>query len=505
MGPQKHKCLKKNIKLCNHKSLVFIKKGDSMKQTTSLLLVLLTALSSLRASSIVLTPNNFSSVLAMWTQPVNIAGLLDLTFGGKGFVETSPGGNSNGITGIVLQPDGKIVAAGDVTIGGRQQFALARYNVDGSLDATFNPTGATPGVVTTILVTGRDSSANGIALQSDGKIIAAGRTIYGGVGATEFGLVRYLSNGALDPSFGTDGVVTLAIGTLNDTGTAVALQSDGKIVMAGYSAPGIGLNHVFAVARFDSSGNLDPSFGGGVGYVTTRVITAPNDDHAYALTIQSDGKIVVGGQAPTGGVQSCTILRYNTDGTLDTTEFGNGLGYVITPISSNGVAADSSVIRGLTMQSDGKILAVGWATFGGADRLVVLRYTSAGVLDTTFGGGVGYVITQVGTTTEGYGIILQPDGKIVVSGTCVVAGPQEFIVARYTTDGTLDSSFGNPNLGYVLTSAGAGCIGYAIAQKTNGELVIGGKGDTTNFLVAQYMNPFTVASFTASYGGVGLL
>ena len=247
----------------------------------------------------------------------NPDGRLDTTFGTGGTVTTSAA-NSNADywgTAILLQGDGKIVTAGWVEF----TFALARYNPDGSLDATFG-TGGT--VTTSFGAYPLSAYANAIALQGDGKIVAAGS-----VDKSFFALARYNPDGSLDATFGMGGKVITALGPLDSYGfpsfdaqvKAVALQGDGKIVVAGDKFDG-GSVDIFALARYNPDGSLDATFGTG-GTVTTIVSTdsSEHNDSANALALQRDGKIVAAGASGTGGFTQFALARYNPDGSLDAT------------------------------------------------------------------------------------------------------------------------------------------------------------------------------------------
>jgi uncharacterized delta-60 repeat protein len=255
------------------------------------------------------------------------SGALDVSFGTSGKVTADIGGGDDRSLSAVLQSDGRIVLAGYHRKDSIYDFALIRYNTNGTLDTSFG----TGGKVITPLGIG-DSIATSVALQSDGKIVAAGSSLQ--LGGYDFALVRYTANGVLDTSFGTDGKVATPIGSLGDHGTGVALQRDGKIVVAGYSDHG--RNDDFALARYDTNGRLDTSFG--TGGTTTTAIT--DDDEAFSIVLQSDGKIILAGGVNTDSASA--LVRYNTDGSLDTS-FGTG-GKVIAPIG--GVS--------LALQSDGE-------------------------------------------------------------------------------------------------------------------------------------------------------
>ncbi|MBI2337080.1 MAG: hypothetical protein HYU97_10030 [Deltaproteobacteria bacterium] len=240
---------------------------------------------------------------------------MDTTFGTGGLVTTDFSGSSlDQASEMVLQSDGKIVVGGYSDAGGSNDFALARYSSDGSLDTTFG----TGGLVTTDFSGSSDDQARQMVLQSDGKIVVGGYSDAGGSG--DFALARYSSDGSLDTTFGTGGLVTTDFsGSSLDQAGPVVLQSDGKIVVGGYSDAG-GSND-FALARYSSDGSLDTTFGTG-GLVTTN-FSGSSSDVAIATVLQSDGKIVVGGISSAGGSIDFALARYGSDGSLDTT-FGTG-------------------------------------------------------------------------------------------------------------------------------------------------------------------------------------
>ena len=347
-------------------------------------------------------------VLARYTA----AGSLDPSFGDNG-TTTTASGTHFWADALALQPDGKIVVAGPAF--GPSAFALARYRADGTLDPSFG----TGGQVT--LALGESSGAYGIAIQPDGKIVAAGSVT---AGATYgFALARLNPDGTPDAGFGTNGVATTTIGA-GAAAYAVVVQPDGKIVAAGTSSPATGYSGV-AVARYDAHGSLDGSFGSG-GIVTTPAV-GPYDARANALALQPDGKIVAGGYDSSQGL---AIDRYTRDGRLDS-GFGSG-GRVLTKLGSYSEAAD------LALQPDGKIVAVGRAPVGAISAFAVARYETAGSPDPTFGRN-GVVVSDLSSmptivSAMGSGVALQPDGKIVVGGTVQTltgGGVPTFGVARY--------------------------------------------------------------------------
>jgi uncharacterized delta-60 repeat protein len=349
----------------------------------------------------------------------NVDGSLDSTFDTDGIVLT-PFGVFAGIGGVTVQPDGKLLVAGnrvDVAFG-PNDMVLLRYNVDGSLDHTFGSDGKS------IADFGFNSIANGIALQADGKIVIAGS-------ADGFALARFTTVGHLDTTFGNGGLVTTSAQS-SLYGQAVALQSDGKIIVAGIAqTPG----QMFALVRYNPDGSMDTSFGLN-GTVNTDFWTNQSGyngpDSCWSMVIQADGKIVVAGGGGDGQF-SFELARYNTDGSLDTTFDFDGL--VITEFEKDTIATS------VTLQADGKILATGYDLGrSGQDNFILVRYNIDGSIDSNFGVN-GKISTDFGGSDSGRAVTVQTNGKIVVSGF----SDGKYAIARYNIDGSLDTSFGAVN------------------------------------------------------------
>ncbi|MBL4731674.1 MAG: DUF4347 domain-containing protein, partial [Rhizobiaceae bacterium] len=344
----------------------------------------------------------------------NSDGTLDTSFGGgDGITLTNVPGNYDRANSVGLQSDGKIIIAGMVR-NGNDDFLIARYNTNGTLDTSF---GGGNGYVTTDF-SGSTDEGKGLFIQPDNKIIVVGRTFNGA--QYDLGIARYNSNGTLDTSFSGDGKLTVNI-SYGDDARAVTLQSNGKIIVAGSSYDG------FTVLRINSNGTLDTSFSGDG--IASAAITG-TQDYTGGVTVQSNGKIVLSGYASS----NFTLVRFNSNGTLDTSFSGDGI--VTTVMSSSSIANDVEVL------SNGKILIGGYSYNGSNYDFTVARYTSSGVLDTSFGGGSGYVVTDVdGGTDRAYSMFVQPDGKIVLAGNIDVDGTSNFGLVRYKSNGTLDTEF----------------------------------------------------------------
>jgi uncharacterized delta-60 repeat protein len=343
--------------------------------------------------------NNYGLALAR----LNTNGSLDLSFGVNGKITTPGIDNANA---LAIQSDGKIVAA-----GGFSGLELARYQTNGSLDTSFG----TNGIATAF--SGNAAGAQAVGIQSDGKIVVSGHSQT--TGPSQFALARFNTNGTLDNSFGNAGTVLTAIETGCDA-FGGAIQPDGKIVAAGLAASQNGsVESVdFAVSRYNTNGALDFTFGS-LGRSTNNA-GGGTLDGAYAVAIQPDGKIVLAGAAAIGNfpgpvtgnqvVNSFVALtRFNTNGTTDT-NFGNG-GTVLTEVGSF-----SDYALSLALQPNGKILVAG-ASENGNYQWFVQRYNSDGSLDSTYGDkGVRFVNFGSGTNEYAYAIALDSSGRAVVVG-----------------------------------------------------------------------------------------
>ena len=345
----------------------------------------------------------------------------DPSFGIDGLV-TTDFGRDDLAYGLTLQPDGKIVLVGDTGDGVDGDFALARYNSDGSLDTSFGTGGK---VTTNVLEFNSDDFATSIVPQPDGKLIVVGAS------DLDLALIRYNSDGSLDTSFGTDGKTIDDFGG-EQGGGGVALQPDGKIVVVSRA------NGDVAIARYNRNGSPDASFGVG-GNVTQDF---GGNDFGSSFALLADGKILVSAHADFDGADEFGLARYNSDGSLDTS-FGTG-GTVTTDFGGFAGGGD------FTLLPDGKI-AIALKTDNG---LTVARYNSDGSLDTSFGTN-GQVTNDFGTFDPGNAIAAQADGKLVVAGMGI---------ARYNSDGSLDTSFGTNGL---VTNGG----GNAVAIQPDGKIV----------------------------------
>ena len=355
-------------------------------------------------------------------------GTLDSSFGENGKVTTKILHLYNWAFAVAIQTDGKIVAAGGAgDFSTSDGFALARYNSDGSLDSSFGDGGkvttAFDGDWNGEISPMSESEAYAIAIQSDGMIVAGGYV--DGIPA-HFALARYKSNGKLDKSFGAGGKVTTSFSNFSVTARSLAIQPDGKIVLAGYAGGQDGVD--FALARYTSDGSLDSTFGAS-GKVTTDLFGQL--DFAWAAALQPDGRIVLAGFSGIlggpGGEEAVdfALVRYNSDGSLDTS-FGSG-GKVVTDFGND------EAINAVGIQRDGRIVAAGAAGFDDTSDFALARYNSDGSLDSTFGSG-GKITTDFFGWDGATALAILPSGRIVAAGGSTTGTAPGFALACYQTE-----------------------------------------------------------------------
>jgi uncharacterized delta-60 repeat protein len=350
-------------------------------------------------------------------------GTLDGTYNGTGYNMIIFGGSSFGKAVTVQPADQKIVVAGfsDDTIG------VLRFTTAGVLDTTFGTGGRVN------LNLGVNENGNAVVMQS-GKILVAGNATVGGV--TQFFVTRLNSTGAVDAGFGTSGITVTPIGD-GAAANGMGLQSNNKIVLGGVAVANGEV--LFAVSRYTSSGVLDTTFGVG------GTATTPVGDFGVgnALAIDASNRIVIAGYAISGGVHQVAAVRFTANGTLDGSFGTNGVVLYDIPVT------DIDHGLGVAIQADGQIVIAGSS---GSQALVMRLNSSNGSLDTTFGGGAGYVTTSIGSTAIATSVAIQPaDQMILIAGYSDLSA----FIARYDVDGNLDTTFGGLGTGYNLSLQGS--------------------------------------------------
>ena len=355
---------------------------------------------------------------------------------------------------IELQNDGKVVQAGDAW----GTPCLIRFDTTGNLDNTFG----NGGKIIATWDSGRNPSDNDIKIQQDGKIVL-GTSYYNGEDE-DFIIARYIHDGSLDDSFGTNGKVITQIGSYNDRCNTIAIQSDGKILAAGgmNNSPASNYEYDFVLVRYNTNGTLDSTFGED-GVVVTNIGLKSN--LANSMVVQPDGKIILAGEASDSIFSDFATVRYNTNGTLDS-NFGNN-GIVRTELSSRYDFAKSIVL-----QLDGKIIAAGSSQSGLSQyNFAMIRYNTDGTIDNTFGTN-GIVSSDFGSDF-GNDIALQADGKIIMVGSSATGTIYDIATLRFDSFGIIDKSFGND--GMIRTSLGNGdSEGHSVCLKDDGEIIIAG-------------------------------
>lgn len=357
---------------------------------------------------------------------------------------------------------------------------------DGSLDKTFGTDGIAK-------VTLGDSGDNvfGFAVHPDGKSIEVGRHLDGADYKWQF--VRMTRAGTLDTTFGTNGVALLDIrpGNADEYALAVAVQPDGKIVLAGYTQPN-GSTSSFAMARVNPNGTLDGTFDGD-GKFTTQIV-AGSAAFAFSIAVQRDGNIIAAGTA--GNFAEFGFVRVTPTGALDTTFHGTGKLAV-------DVGTTNELATSVVLQPDGKIVAGGTIGTEPNEDMALVRLDASGVLDPTFDGD-GRVITNFAGSDDSISTIaLQPDGKIVAAGTSGVAA-RHLAVARYLSDGSLDSTFGAGGKVTVDTQSTGAEQSIGLASAPDGLIVLGARSPAHAIFARLLSSGFSATGYwlVAADGGV---
>jgi uncharacterized delta-60 repeat protein len=422
------------------------------------------------------------------------AGELDPTFGAGGKVVTAFSAHNNEALAVAIQADGKILVAGFAQTTASEtstDFLLARYNRDGTLDTGFG----TNGKVTTDFF-GDTDWALALKIQRDGGIVAAGFALQGTSREASFALARYNSDGSLDSTFGAGGKVVTSFPSFNfESVAALALQDNGKLIAVG--TVGNRSASAFGLARYNTDGTLDASFGSG-GSSITRIGARSND--ARAIAIQPDGKIIVTGAVLISeSAGNFALLRYNADGTLDTAFMGGGV------LTTSFFGAGSEIPTSLILQPDGKIIVAGRADRGSGFNFALARYNPDGSLDASFGSGGKVTTNFFGNNEMAYGVVVQPDGKLVVGGA-IQAGPDfvnyDFGLVRYNVDGSVDASFGTR--GKTTTDFSSTFdIAFAIGLESDGRIIAAGGTRADNSInsdlaLARYQTDLTGPRISAA-------
>lgn len=392
-------------------------------------------------------------------------GDLDTTFGTGGKVMIDFNGNpttgaADQDTGLdmVIQPDGKIIIVGESNIGGGDSVMSAtRLNADGTLDTTF----ATGGRFMYNAKVAVAERAYGVAVQADGKILIAGRD---GLPRTRY-VIRLNADGAFDTTFGVNGVFKTAIGSTTFDEPELAIQADGKIIVIGASRNGGLTTDAFSVMRITTTGVLDTTFDNDGEAVTTF----SGNDRAYGVKLQSDGKVVVSGATNNGG--GMALARYNTDGSLDA-GFGSAGKMTATFPSA------STIMQDLTILPNGKIIGAGYIRGQHSDAALI-RFNADGTLDTTFGtNGVAKYGNTSNELFWDLQIKNNKIIAIGTFGLVDPSGEDDYLAVRFSIDGVLDTTFGSNGAVRTDFNLSRD-LAFASAFQANGKLVVAGYSTPT--------------------------
>lgn len=416
--------------------------------------------------------------------------MLDPTFGSGGKASFGFRNNDDEARALAVQPDGKIVAVGSTSLltQSNYDFAILRLNPNGTIDTSFNGTGQQ--TIAFDLGGSKNDRAFAVAIQTDGKIVVAG-SAQTGVSNFVFAVARLNADGTIDTSFNGTGTKTYSfnVGVHNDQAAGLALQSDGKIVVAGY-AQITATDYDFAVSRLNANGSLDATFNG-TGLKTIAFnLGGGNDDEAGGVAVQTDNKIIVSGFAQTAANSfDFAIVRLNTDGSLDASF--NSTGKQIVGFGLGGNNKDAA--RTVALQKDGKIVVAGYAERLAPNYdFAAIRLNADGSLDTSFNstGKQTVAFDQGGNNDdEATALTIQSDGKILLLGFAQTTLTDfDFAVARLNADGSPDTSFNGNGRITIPFNLGGGNQDEAFGAvvQPDGKIVVAGfaQRSTTNFVFA---------------------
>ena len=417
--------------------------------------------------------------------------MVDVAFGNAGTVVTPVGVGNDVAQAVVIQPDGKIVAAGFGYSGLNNDFAVARYNSDGTLDQSFG------GGSVLVPVGQSEDEAFGIALQPDGRIVLVGQT-YDGI-RTSVAVVRLNADGSPDTTFDGDGRAVFSPTVSNALARSVAIQADGRIVLTGVAYNGT--NFDIIVIRIEQNGSLDTTFDGNSGsdngIVTTSV--SNGNDQAYGIAVRPDGRIVVAGYFAGAVSNDTVVMRYLADGRLDS-------GFGQDGIARHTFSQETDEALALTLAPDGRIVIAGCIRNGSPNDFLIARLTANGDRDQSFGANGLTIVPFSNAPDISLGVALQPDGKIIAAGFGNNGTNNDFGVARVNSNGTLDATFGGD--GTVLTAIGSSVdSANAVAVAPDGGIVAVGRtvNTTADFGVVRYRSGIaTISGRVLSPAGIAL-
>ncbi len=393
-----------------------------------------------------------------------VTGAADPAF--AGYVASVAAG-ANQLNAALVQPDGKIVLAGtsDATNPANADFVVVRLNPDGTPDPTFNGTGR---LVLPSFGPGSDDQATAVGRQSNGSLVVGGWTNKGA--GYDLVAVRITPTGGLDTGFGTNGYAVVDAGG-TDKAYALAVGADDRVVLAGSAG---GTDSV-AVARLSASGQLDPTFNAG----KARTIQLGGQEEARGVAIYADNSILLAGWRTAAGLTDTVALRLSVDGTFTAGNFGTASfdsGTEVATFARLDAGGEDKALAA-TLLPDNRFVLAGYATVGAAKQLAVSRFTVSGLPDATFGTGGLTRVSLGGSDDQAAAVLVQPDGRPVLAGSTNAGGYYRAAAVRLTTAGQLDASFNQDGKATVAygTTTGGDDRGLAVARDTQGRIVVAGR------------------------------
>ena len=428
--------------------------------------------------------------LAMASSALGAPGAFDPSLDADGLLLTSLSPPAARAGGVIVQSDERIVVAGTMSGTGGVDVAIARYNRDGTPDTTFSG----DGIQTIPIAPGNGADVpSALAMQKDGKIVVVGTAAVGGSTGGDFAIVRLRTDGTLDDSFSNDGIQTVSFraSSADDVAHAVAIQSNGKIIVAGSVDMGAGSGVDIGIARFGSNGEPDPTFAGGK--ASFSIGSGSADDEGFGVAVTPDGSIVVAGSTAASGAvgdstRNVALLRVTETGVADPAFSGDGR--EVADISNlTGAPGSDDRALALIRLTDGRLVVAGAAAEGGiGEQLLVARFTEAGTLDASFAGDGVVTIDGGPGADQAVALAEQADGALVVAGH---QGTSNGVVARLASNGGLDTTFATSG---ILPLSQTGAIG-GVALTPQSDIVVAGA--TTGVTLARLIGDRSDLSGTA--------
>jgi uncharacterized delta-60 repeat protein len=391
----------------------------------------------------------------------------DLTFGNQGTVVHDVNTNEDVFNDMTRQTDGKLLAVGYSVQQAQKEVSLMRFNANGSVDSSFGLNGFTEMNVGPI-----HSTAKAVCLQADGKILVTG--YYDNNFFNDAFIARFDTTGDPDSTFGNTGLITYVIGTQYDEFHDIAVQADGKIIVAGRTWQNN--SYDFVVMRVMPDGSADSTFGVN-GLVTTDF--NGNYDCITSLMLLANGQILVSGHTEIGA-SYFAAAKYNSDGSPDNTFGTNGK-------LSVGSGSRFDRCYGQTILSDSSIILAGKYHNSNVDALMLVKLNEDGLPDTLFGVGGVRLYPTVNTTDVLTDIVTQTDGKLIA---CGMGDGNKAMLMRILPDGTPDSTFGNQGI-YSGNNGGMQAGLNALILLPDHSVVAAGfidNGSDFDFMVSKVLN-----------------